>query len=103
MNHLVDNNVVLGALPTSISDEEALHQELVLTDDVAVDVAVDVNSDGGDDDAAKKVTKEDTMIKICNHPGCGKLRLAMAWLIHQFECHKVVVDTNSGEDMNVDG
>ena len=99
MNHLVDNNVVLGALPASINDEEALHQELVLTDDVAVDF----NSDGGDDDAAKTVTEEDTMIKICNHPGCGKLRLAMPWRIHQFECHKVVVDTNSGEDMNVDG
>ena len=52
VNHLVDNDVVLGALPTSINDEEALYQELVLTDDVAVDV----KSDGGDDDAAKKVT-----------------------------------------------
>ncbi len=121
---LVDNNVVLGPLATSINGEEALHRELVLTgevvdevtdevgdevaDDVADEVANDVavvNSDGSDDDAAKKVTENDTMIKICNHPGCGKLRLAMAWRIHQYECHevKVIADTNSGEDMNVDG
>jgi len=101
---LVDSNVVLGPLATSINDEEALHQELVLTDEVVADDVAVVNSDGSDDDVAIKVTENDTMIKICNHPGCGKMRLAMAWRIHQYECHEVVTtDTNSGEDMNVDG
>ena len=84
--------------------DTTLHQELVLTDEVVADDVAVVNSDGSDDDVAIKVTENDTMIKICNHPGCGKMRLAMAWRIHQYECHEVVTtDTNSGEDMNVDG
>ena len=100
VNELVDNNIILGALATSINGEEALHPELAQSDDVVIDidsVAAADPANNNRNNESEKVKREDTMIKICTHPGCGKMRLAMAFHIHQFESHKVVA-TNSGGD-----